>query len=301
MIGLTLAGLLAIILVLPISDSSRGQLLSLIGIVLSAAIALSSTTLLGNAMAGLMLRVVRGFRSGDFIRVGDHFGRISEQGLFHVEIQNEDRDLTTLPNLYLVTNPVKVIRSSGTFISASLSLGYDIPHRKIEKLLLDSAVSSGLEDPFVQIIELGDFSITYRVAGLLKEVKQVISTRSRLHAAILDTLHDAGIEIVSPTFMNTRAIPASRVFIPAIESAAIKEEEIQEAGVPEVKVFDKSKEKLKHRFEQAGKELEAAKKQLSEADDDKQRETLQVRIERLEARRDLLEDILKQKSEEQSL
>jgi small conductance mechanosensitive channel len=193
MIGLTLAGLLAIILVLPISDSSRGQLLSLIGIVLSAAIALSSTTLLGNAMAGLMLRVVRGFRSGDFIRVGDHFGRISEQGLFHVEIQNEDRDLTTLPNLYLVTNPVKVIRSSGTFISASLSLGYDIPHRKIEKLLLDSAVSSGLEDPFVQIIELGDFSITYRVAGLLKEVKQVISTRSRLHAAILDTLHDAGI------------------------------------------------------------------------------------------------------------
>jgi hypothetical protein len=106
--------------------------------------------------------------------------------------------------------------------------------------------------------------------------------------------------------MNTRAIPASRVFIPAIESAAVKEEEIQEAGVPEVKVFDKadkaeSKEKLKHRFEQAGKELEAAKKQLSEADDDKQRETLQVRIERLEARRDLLEDILKQKSEEQSL
>ncbi len=49
-------GLLAIIMVLPLGDERRGQLLSLIGILLSAAIALSSTTVLGNAMAGFMLR-----------------------------------------------------------------------------------------------------------------------------------------------------------------------------------------------------------------------------------------------------
>ena len=39
------------------------------------------------------------------------FGRVTERGLFHTEIQTEDRDLVTLPNLYLVTNPVKVVRT----------------------------------------------------------------------------------------------------------------------------------------------------------------------------------------------
>ena len=79
---LSFIGLLAIIVVLPLSDNSRGQLLGLIGILFSAAIALSSTTLLGNAMAGLMLRSIRNIRPGDFIQVGKHFGRVSEQGLF---------------------------------------------------------------------------------------------------------------------------------------------------------------------------------------------------------------------------
>ena len=45
---------------------------------------LSSTTFIGNIMAGLMLRVVRSFRPGDFVHVGDYFGRVSEQSLFHV-------------------------------------------------------------------------------------------------------------------------------------------------------------------------------------------------------------------------
>lgn len=104
MVGLSLLGLLVIIVSLPIGDVARGQLLSLLGILLTAMIALSSTTFIGNAMAGMMLRAVRSFRAGDFIRVEEHFGRVSERGLFHVEIQTEDRDLTTLPNLYLVTS-----------------------------------------------------------------------------------------------------------------------------------------------------------------------------------------------------
>jgi small-conductance mechanosensitive channel len=70
---LSFIGLLIIIVVSPLSDTQQGQILSLIGILLSAAIALSSTTFVGNAMAGLMLRAVRSFGLGDFIRIGEHF------------------------------------------------------------------------------------------------------------------------------------------------------------------------------------------------------------------------------------
>jgi hypothetical protein len=51
MISMTALGLLIIVLVLPIGDTMRGQVLGLIGVLFSAAIALSSTTVLGNAMA----------------------------------------------------------------------------------------------------------------------------------------------------------------------------------------------------------------------------------------------------------
>jgi small conductance mechanosensitive channel len=195
MIGFTAVAGLAILLILPISSDTRGQLLSFFGILITASIALSSTTFLGNALAGLMLRAVRSFRMGDFIRAGDHFGRVSERGLLHVEIQTEDRELTTLPNLFLVRNPVTTLRSSGTVISATITLGYDLPRTKVRATLLEAAEKVGLTDAFVQILELGDFSVEYRVAGILKEVKQFLTARSDLRARILDSMHNSGMEI----------------------------------------------------------------------------------------------------------
>ena len=241
MILLTLAGLLTVSWSCPIGDATRGQLLGLGGILLSAAIALSSTTFIGNAMAGVMLRAVRNFRTGDFIRVGDLFGRVSERGLFHTEIQTEDRDLTTLPNLYLVSHPVTVMRTSGTILSSTVSLGYDVPRSRIEPLLLQAGEEAGLKEPFVQILELGDFSVCYRIAGLLTEVKQVLSARSRLRAEMLDNLHRGGVEIVSPNFMNTRAYSEDRTFIPRKAPKARPEPPPSDSS-PEALAFDKAEQ-----------------------------------------------------------
>jgi small conductance mechanosensitive channel len=303
MIFLTFAGILAVILVLPINDTTRGQLLSLIGLLLSAAIALSSTTLIGNAMAGIMLRIIKSFRAGDFIRVGEHFGRVSDRGLFHTEIQNEDRDLTTLPNIYLINNPVKVIRSSGTFISATVSLGYDIPWNKIEKLLLEAAEAAELKDPFVQILQLGDFSITYKVAGLLTQVKQVISSRSKLHSMMLDNLHKAGVEIVSPNFMNTRAIRDDFKFIPQQERVRKPAEQVEKKETPESLLFDKAEEaesleKLRERLKNLIKEMDEQKEKMTAFRDETEKEQAKLQLENLEERRKRLVEYIKKREEE---
>ena len=294
-------GMLAIILVLPMSDSKRGQLLSLIGILLSAAIALSSTTILGNLIAGFMLRAIRHFKAGDFIRVGDYFGRVSDRGLFHIEVQTEDRDLTTFPNMYLVTNPVTVSRSTGTIISSTVSLGYDVPRKNVQNILLSAAEDAKLEEPFVHVMELGDFSVTYRIAGLLKEVKQLISARSKLRELMLDKLHESGIEIVSPTFMNQRQLKPERVFIP--ESVDQKSEpEPAYTDLPEDVVFDKaeeaeSTEKLKERHDKLGEELSALKETLGDADGD-EKENIKSRISNIEDRRERLADIIERRRQE---
>lgn len=277
MIGLTASGLLLFILVVPIGDAMRGQLLSLIGIVVSAAIALSSTTFLSNAMAGVMLRSVRNFRMGDFIRTGDHFGRVSERGLFHTEIQTADRDLTTLPNLFLVTHPVTTIRTSGTIVSAAVSLGYDVSRHKIEKLLLDAARSVDLSDPFVHVKDLGDFSVLYRVHGLLTEVKRVLSVRSQLRGAVLDELHKGGIEIVSPNFMNQRVLDPQAVFIP--RPTRVQVDATNKSTAEEV-VFDKAEEAesiqaLRTTREDVKKQVTALKERMKETDDDDEKKRLE--------------------------
>lgn len=236
MLVLTFAGMLTVIAALPINDTQRGQLLSLIGILLSAAIALSSTTFIGNIMAGIMLKVVRNARLGDFITVEDLTGRITEMDLLHTEIQTEFRDLVTVPNLYMVTRPLRVVRASGSIISADVSLGFDVHHGVACGVLRDAAAASGLKDCFVQVRELGDFSVTYRAAGLLEDIKSLISARSALRMAMLQGLHDAGIEIVSPTFMNTRALGKGEVVAPGETQTPAVDQDV----TPEEIAFDKA-------------------------------------------------------------
>jgi hypothetical protein len=254
-------------------------------------------------MAGLMQRVVRNFRPGDFIRVGEYFGRVSEQGLFHVEIQTEDRDLTTMPNLYLVTHPVKVIRSSGTLVTAEVSLGYDVDRQEIKKALLEAVLSVGLAEPFVHVVELGDFSVTYRAAGLLTEVNSLITMRSKLRASMFDFLHRAGLEIVSPTFMNQRVYDPGRRFMPPAVAGGATDDE--PALKPEDIVFDKAEEaasieRLQERREALKKDMSHLKKRIDEAGEESLRADLSIELETLDARLKRLDAYIaaRQQSEE---
>ncbi len=275
---IALIGIIAIILALPMGNELRGQITSLIGIVLAAALSLSSATFLGNAMAGIQNSMINSFKPGDFVKVNEIFGRVSEKGLFHTEIQTIDRDLITVPNLFLSNNPVKVTRSSGTFISAECSLGYDVSRIKIEECLIDAATRAGLADPFVHVTSLGDFSVVYKVHGMLQDVKTVLSARSRLHASMLDALHEANIEIMSPNFVNQRQIVGTPPAIPAKpKKAEIEKAKELDNVVAEDKIFDKAeeaesieqrKEKITE-IEQKIKDLEAAHKEAETADEKK--------------------------------
>lgn len=278
--------ILAIIL-MPLSDLTQGQLLSFLGILLSATIALSSTTLVGNAMAGLMLKSLRNIRPGDYIFVGDHFGRISNMDLLHVEIQTEERDLTALPNLYLVTNPVRVLRSSGTILHVAVSLGYEIPRRQVEEAMLAAAEATGLEKPFVQILSLNDFSVSYQVSGMLTQIEHLIGTRRKLRAAVLDALHAAGIEIVSPTYMNTRALNAGARVAPR-QNAVSHSEDVDESD-PDAVVFDKAAQaeelgRLKKDYTAMSQELIGIEQELKEAGPGDERQPINLKKKKLEAK-----------------
>lgn len=227
--------LVGVIAALPISDSVRGQILSLLGVVITAIIALSSTTFVSNAMAGVLLQTTKPFRPGDFIQVNGVFGRVTHRALVHTRIQTETRDFITLPNMLLVNAPVTVLHRDGTSIQIDVSLGYDIHHREIEKLLKQAALDVGLDGPYVLIVDLLDHAIIYRVSGFVSELRNPIVERSKLRAQVLDTLHEANIEITSPQVVAQRQQPGDTrtmpPHIPVVEAATEDDPQID-------KVFD---------------------------------------------------------------
>ena len=278
MVGLTLVGVLVCILGLPVGESSRNQLIGLMGIVISGVLAFSSTTIISNLMGGLLLRITKPFKVGDFIRIGDHFGRVSERGLFDTEIQTETRELIALPNTYCISNPVATIRSSGTIISATLSLGYDIDHTRVERLLLEAARTCGLQEPFVHIMELGNYAVTYRVSGFLEEPKRLISVHSRLFGCVLDTLHSQGIEIMSPSYMNQRRLRDGERAIPSTTVVTGPDE--PQTAAEEI-AFDKAEraEELENQKQQLIREMQSLEEALRQITDEEQKKAKEEAIE----------------------
>jgi small conductance mechanosensitive channel len=176
--------------------------------------------------------------------------------------------------------PLK-LAGAGTIVSATVTLGYGVDHGRAEELLCRAAEAAGLSEPFVHILNLDDVSVEYRTAGLLTEVKHLLSARSQLRAAILDTLHAAGIEIMSPAIIDQRRVEPGARYLPPPRATA-PEPRPNGAESAETVAFDKAEqasevETLRIEIEQLDKKINASEKGSA-------REALTARRDRLKER-----------------
>ncbi|MEM7305002.1 MAG: mechanosensitive ion channel domain-containing protein [Pseudomonadota bacterium] len=283
LLGLSLLALIILIIATPLSESTRNQILALLGIIVSGVIAFSSASFVRNFMAAVVLRVTHPFRVGDFVTIDGQFGKVVARGLLDTEIQIETRELIAIPNANFTSRPVTVARRSGIIVTRSVSLGYDISHSTVEPLLLRAAENTGLEDPYVHIIELGNFAISYQVAGLLKDVERILTTRSELNRQILDVVHHADLEIISPSVTRhinlgpeTHIIPET---IPTPEkSPAVEAEKIAFDKARALETIESEKQKLLEQIE------------LQKKNGDKESEHLQQRLQALKDQEKELKD-----------
>ncbi len=296
---ITTIAIISFILVLPIQKDSQAQIISFLGIVFSAGIALSSTNLLGNLISGIMNNSMERFKNGDLIKINDFYGRVVKKSIFHVEVQLQDSNFVTIPNLYIANHPVKLTKKNNTIVSTSVSLGYDVSRKLIEKTLLQAAMEAGLKDPYVYITSLGDFSIVYKIHGFLKDSSKFFSTKSLLNAKVIDCLHDKDIEIVSPNFMNQRRVDGQD-FIPKRE---LKSEVKNINKTPENLVFDEAikSEKLenkKEKIQSLSEEQKQLKKDLENAKDEKEISRIEELILKKEK---IIQNIQNQINEEENI
>lgn len=99
-------------------------------------------------------------------------------------------------------------KNPGLVLNTSVTIGYDVPWRKIHELLIGAArdIDKVLRDPqpFVLQTALNDFSVAYELNVYTAEPGYMASIYSALHANIQDKFNHAGIEILSPRYAAIR-------------------------------------------------------------------------------------------------
>ncbi len=195
-----------LVMIWPLLPNSDSEIFQGVSVFIGVVVSLGSTSVVGNVMSGLVMTYMRPFRIGDFIRFGDTEGEVIEKSMLVTRIRTRKNDIVTIPNSNMMSSQTSNYTFSaqryGIIVHTKITIGYDEPWKKIETLLVQAAENTdGIKrhpKPFVRITALDDFYVEYEINGITDRAKTLSTVYSALHQQILDTMHGAGVEIMSP-------------------------------------------------------------------------------------------------------
>lgn len=144
------------------SDAFRG-----VSLFFGFLVSLGSTAVVANVVAGIVLIYSRAFEVGDLIRINQSVGIVVEKSLLVTRVRTIKNIFVTLPNAMVLSGEIsnysivtKEVKQP-LIIDVSITLGYDVPWRKVHMALLKAAsLTSGVANdstPFVLQTALNDF------------------------------------------------------------------------------------------------------------------------------------------------
>jgi small-conductance mechanosensitive channel len=219
---------------IPGSDSAafRG-----IGVMLGLMISLGSSGVVNQVMSGFVALYSGAVHSGEYAKIGDVEGSVTEVGFLATKILTPKNEYITVPNSVLVSdNIINYSRIQGeerTMISTMVTIGYDIPWRQVQAMLLLAAERTPgvrkVPAPSVRQTALSDFYIEYSLRIVPEDVTQKNAILSALHERILDIFNEFGVQITSPNYVtnppDTQIVPIENWSpAPANEGAGKKPE-----------------------------------------------------------------------------
>ncbi len=194
---------------LPGSKSGVFQGISVfVGLIVS----LGSSTVIGNIIAGMVITYMRPFKLGDRIKLNETVGNVIEKTPFVTRIKTPKNELVTIPNSFIMSshtvNYSSSARTYGLIIHSEVSVGYDIPWRKVHPLLIEAALATPGVDPepqpFVLETALHDWYPVYQINAYIEDADKLAQIYSDLHQNIQDVFAREEIEIMSPHYMAVR-------------------------------------------------------------------------------------------------
>ena len=197
--------------------------------VTSLVLGLALQPILGNFFAGLVISLEKPFRLNDWIRVGDHEGRVVAINWRTTHLRTRDNDNFVIPNgkiadervlNYYYPHPMHMER-------VRVGISYKTPPYRARRALLDctAGVAGILDKPTAEVylLSFDDSALLYELRVWIDDVAQAPRIASDLRMRIWEELQRAGIAIPYPTRtveLAPRERPA-RLETPAADGAPL--------------------------------------------------------------------------------
>ncbi len=156
-------------------NKDLGGFLATLGIG-SIVLGLALQDTLGSLMAGIALVIERPFTEGEWIRVGDLEGKVSEVNWRSVRLINRQNDVVIVPNSVLGKERIENL-SRPTKVHAQLKyvgFSYEDPPNKAKDVLLKTALATprilSSPPPAIRTKEYQDFSILYEIKFFISDL-----------------------------------------------------------------------------------------------------------------------------------
>jgi small-conductance mechanosensitive channel len=236
--------LFALAIAYPYLPGAQTEAFKGLSVLVGLMVSLGGASVIGQAFSGLILMYSRVFRRGDYVRIGDNEGTVTDVGMFATRIRTglgEEVSISSASVLAATTkNYSRTVPGAGYVVDAAVTIGYATPWRQVEAMLEEAADRT--EDiarepaPTVRQTGLLDYYVQYRlIAYSLADRPRVrAEILHRLYGNIQDVFNEHGVQIMSPHYMmdpkEPHVVPKDKWFTPPAKASSSSEALIREAS-----------------------------------------------------------------------
>jgi small-conductance mechanosensitive channel len=200
--------LFAIVVAYPYLPGSETEAFKGVSVFVGLMFTLGSAGIVQHVMSGFMITYSRAIRVGDFVRLGDVEGTVTQIGILSTKVRTPRREEITIPNGVVTSNIAidysRFAQSDGVMTPTTVTIGYDAPWRQVEALLLAAAANTpGIRHeprPVVIQASLEDSYVRYVLLVSLEQQERRAAVLTQLHANIQDQFNEHGVQIMSPNY-----------------------------------------------------------------------------------------------------
>jgi small-conductance mechanosensitive channel len=203
--------LFAIAMAYPYLPGAHTDAFKGLSVIVGLMASIGASGVVGQIAAGVMIVYTYALKKGEYVRIQDHEGTVTELGLFVTRLRTGLGEEIALPNAFVLGNVTRnfsrVDGNRGYVLDTTVTIGYDTPWRQVHAMLLEAAAAiaeiRGIPPAYVVQTALSDFYVEYKL--VVHVDTDVPATRARvasdLHAAIQDAFNRHGVQIMSPHYV----------------------------------------------------------------------------------------------------
>lgn len=205
----------AVVVAYPYIPGSSSDAFKGVSLFLGVLFSLGSTSVISNVIAGYTMTYRRAFTIGDRVKIGETIGDVDEIRLLVTHLRSLKNEKVVIPNSTIlnkeITNYSALARENGLILHTTVGIGYEVPWRQVEAMLLQAAKSTAgiLTEPHPFVLQklLGDFAVNYELNCYCDDAQKMFDLYTALHESIQDTFNEYGVQIMTPAYRSDTPQP----------------------------------------------------------------------------------------------